>query len=69
MTATIKRREWGVRYEKPSEMLANGAIPTFTTIVNDQSLAEAAVAAGAPLSGKNHRVVTRLVSEWEEKKS
>jgi len=60
--------EWALRYEARdlSPQMDNPSGVCTQTLVMSREQAVRAVEVGLPLSGWSHRVVRRLVTEWEE---
>jgi hypothetical protein len=61
--------EWGVEYERkadPTMDNPSGVITVVQMVRGGEGDARAAVKVGAPLSGTDHRLVKRTVTDWQE---
>ncbi|QBZ72673.1 hypothetical protein SEA_GODONK_54 [Gordonia phage GodonK] len=59
--------EWGVQFEVDVET-DTGIHEETETRVCSERIAHRAVVYGMPKTGKNHRVVRRVVADWKEVK-
>ncbi|QDK02602.1 hypothetical protein PP304_gp054 [Gordonia phage Phendrix] len=57
--------EWGIRFEE-DDFDMSGSHEKTTTMVASENAARNAERMALPRKGRNHRVVRRMVSEWEE---
>lgn len=61
------RTEWALRYERTdAPRMDNPSGEVTVEMVMPEQNARWSVERGLPLSGRNHRVVRRQVTEWEE---
>ncbi|QBZ72674.1 hypothetical protein SEA_GODONK_55 [Gordonia phage GodonK] len=57
--------EWGIRFEE-DDIDMSGSHEKTTTMVSSEQVARNAKRMGIPRKGRNHRVVRRMVADWEE---